>query len=74
MGQSSIIYTYVGFDIILYRNKALNALKFVLSSNVLFKAVHFCNLCFVIVIVSCLFIAALWSPAGKGLTSWFSCV
>ena len=24
--------------------------------------------------LSCLFIAALWSPAGKGLTSWFSCM
>ena len=31
-------------------------------------------LCFVFVFVirSCLFIAALWSPAGKGLTSWLS--
>ena len=27
----------------------------------------FCNLCFVSVMLSCLFIAALW-PAGKGLT------
>ena len=37
---------------------------------------HFCYLCFVFVMFSCLFIAALWSPAGKGLTSWlkFSCV
>ena len=26
---------------------------------------------FVCVILSRLFIAALWSPAGKGLTSWF---
>ena len=25
-------------------------------------------------IPSCLFLAALWSSAGKGLTSWFSCV
>ena len=35
--------------------------------------------CFVFVIFSRLFIAALWSPAGKGLTSWllfvmFNCV
>ena len=35
---------------------------------------HLCYLC-----VSRLFIAALWSPAGKGLTSWllfvmFNCV
>ena len=48
MGQSSIIYKYVGFDIILYRNKALNALKFVLSKNVLFKAVHVLCVIFVI--------------------------
>ena len=26
------------------------------------------------VVMSCLFFAALWSPAGKGLTSWLSCV
>ena len=25
------------------------------------------------VILSCMFHTALWSPAGKGLTSWFSC-
>ena len=24
--------------------------------------------------LSCLFIAALWSPTGKGLTSWLTCV
>ena len=36
----------------------------------------FCNLCFmfVFVMLSCLFIAALRSPAGKGLNSWLSCV
>ena len=28
----------------------------------------------VCVVLSCLFLAALWSPAGKGLTSWLSCV
>ena len=27
-----------------------------------------------IIFVICLFIAALWSPAEKGLTSWFSCM
>ena len=26
------------------------------------------------VMLSCLFIAALWSHAGKGLASWLSCV
>ena len=30
---------------------------------------HFCYLCFVFVMFSCLFIAALWSPVGKGLAS-----
>ena len=37
---------------------------------------HFCYLCFLFVMLSCLVIAALclWSPAGKGLTSWLSCV
>ena len=31
---------------------------------------HMCNLCFVFVIFSRPFIAALYSPAGKGLTPW----
>ena len=31
---------------------------------------HFCYLCFVCVVFSCLFLEALWSPAGKGLTPW----
>ena len=40
---------------------------------------HLCYLCLVIVMLSRLFIAALRSPAGKGLTSWllfvmFDCV
>ena len=40
---------------------------------------HLCYLCFVIVMLLRLFIAALWSTAGKGLTSWplfvvFKCV
>ena len=35
---------------------------------------HFCYFCFVFVSFSCLFIAALWSPVGKGLTSWLSCM
>ena len=29
---------------------------------------------FVFVVKSCLFLAALWSPARKELTSWLSCV
>ena len=31
---------------------------------------HLCYLCLVVVMPSRLFIAALWSPDGKGLTSW----
>ena len=31
---------------------------------------HLCYLCLVLVMLSRLFIAALWSPAWKGLTSW----
>ena len=31
---------------------------------------HLCYLCLVFVMLSCLFIAALWSPEGKELTSW----
>ena len=34
---------------------------------------YFCYLCFVSVMLLCLFIAALWSPAGKGLTSCVWC-
>ena len=34
----------------------------------------FCNLCFMSVMLSCLILATLWSPAGKGLTSWLSCM
>ena len=40
---------------------------------------HLCDLCLVFFMLSRLFIAALWSPAGKGLISWlffvmFNCV
>ena len=35
---------------------------------------HLCYLCLLFVMLSRLFIAALWSPAGKGLTSWLSFV
>ena len=31
---------------------------------------HLCYLCLVFVMLSRLFIAAVWSPVGKGLTSW----
>ena len=36
---------------------------------------HLCYFCLVFVILSCaIFIDALWSLAGKGLTSWISFV
>ena len=35
---------------------------------------HLCYLCLVFVMLSRLLIAALWSPVGKGLTSWLSFV
>ena len=35
---------------------------------------HLCNKFLVFVMLSRLFIAALWSSAGKGLTSWLSFV
>ena len=35
---------------------------------------HLFYLCLVIVMLSRLFIAVLWSPVWKGLTSWLSCV
>ena len=35
---------------------------------------HLCYLCLEFVMLSCLFVAALWSPAVKGLTSWLSFV
>ena len=31
---------------------------------------YLCYLCLVFVMLSGMFIAALWSPAGKGLASW----
>ena len=33
---------------------------------------HLCNLCIVFAMLLRLFIADLWSPAGKGLTFWLS--
>ena len=45
--------------------------KAVLLLWILFCYLHFM---FVFVMLSCLFLVALWSPAGKGLTSWLLCV
>ena len=33
---------------------------------------HFCHLCFLFVMLSCLFLAALWPIAGNGMTFWLS--
>ena len=35
---------------------------------------HLCYFCLLFVMLSSLFIAAVWSPAGKGVTSWLSFV
>ena len=35
---------------------------------------HLCYFCQVFAMLSCVFFDALWSPAGKGLTSWLSFV
>ena len=35
---------------------------------------HLCYFCIVVAMLSRLLIGALWSPAGKGLTSWLSFV
>ena len=36
---------------------------------------RFCWLCIMLVcvVLSCMFLLALWSPTGKKLTSWLSC-
>ena len=34
------------------------------------NSAHFCYVCIVFAMLSRLFMAALWSPEGKGLTSW----
>ena len=34
----------------------------------------FCSFLYLLCLCACLFICALWSPAGKGLTSWLSFV
>ena len=35
---------------------------------------HLCYACLVVAMLSRLFIAALWSPEGKGLVPWLFCV
>ena len=58
-----------------YRKTSLSSPVFTdCSKAVLLLWILFCYLCFLFVMLSCLFIAVLWSPAGKGLTSWLSCM
>ena len=35
---------------------------------------YFCSVLRLLCLCACLFICALWSPVGKGLTSWLSFV
>ena len=35
---------------------------------------HLCFVCLMFLMLSCLFIAALWLPTGKGLSSWLMLV
>ena len=44
------------------------------SKVVLLFVEHLHSLCLVLAMLLRLFIAALWSPAGKGLSSWLSFV
>ena len=44
------------------------------SKAVLLLWILFVIYVFMSVMLSCLFNAALWSPAGKGLISWLSCM
>ena len=44
------------------------------SKAVLFFVDNLCYLCFVFVMLPGLFIAALWSSAGKALTFWLSSI
>ena len=53
------------FEYFTYRSKAV-PLSWILLCDLFFM--------YLFVIMSLLFLAALYSPAGKGLTSWLSCV
>ena len=60
---------FVSIVIYVYENALSTQFNVILSYSIVDP---FCYLYFVSVTLSRLFIAALWSPAGKGLTSWFS--
>ena len=56
------------FDVIIWRIVQRILVKIWFQGGTL--ADHLCYLCLVFVMPSGLFIAAVWSPAWKGLTSW----
>ena len=52
------------------RSKPSSKISYWLFQGGTYFVDHLCFLCLVFLMLSRLFIAALWSPAGKGLTSW----
>ena len=61
--EDKVIYLCVGLS----KNKLLTVPK-------CFFVKPFCYLCFEPVMLSCLFIVALWSLDGKGLATWLTCM
>ena len=60
-------------------SRTTDTLTLILSEFICLDLIICSYLPLVFVMLSCLFIAALWSPAGKGLTLWllfvmFNCV
>ena len=56
--EACVLYTQTNASVYTFESK---------ERDVCIVVGHFCYLCFVFVMLSYLFIAALWSPAGKGL-------
>ena len=76
----NVVPKFLSDKMTLYNNVFLIHL-YLLEPSGIFKtyAFHLCYLCLVFAMLSRLFIAALWSPAWKGVTSWllfvmFNCV
>ena len=75
---NSFVSLMIGNIFLFFKNENLFFwLQFVTSKHLAFCLL--CYLCLVFVMLSRLFIAALWSPAAKGLNSWllfvmFNCV
>ena len=66
-GRMFLFYNYVvGLNIIQY--------KCIFSKLAFVDLLCFCSVLCLLCLCARLFIFALWSPAGKGLTSWFSFV